>query len=1693
MADDTQVINLKIKVGAEGVQSVDLVDGKLGHLEGTAGKTGATMDRVSDSFKRMLAAAGAGYTISALTSQFTEYRQELANVQSVAGANADELERLAAASRVYGIDFATGAQKATAAQYALGSAGQSTNEIIQSQQGVMALGAAAGRDMAASSALIASTLSQFNLEAAKSTEVADIYAAAIAGSQANLDRLAISMRYVGPVAANVGQDLRLTTAELMALYNAGFEASQAGTALRTVFSTLLNPTKEQAEALAGLGVSATDAQGELKSFPAILDELKTAGAGAAEIMAIFGQEAGPAMIALVSQGGAAIKQYEAQLYQSGKAADMAKVQLDHLGGDLKRLRAVSEDAAIGFVGHLEPALRAGAQGVIWLIQHGEILVGTLGTAGAAMAVFKAESYLMASGLGAAANAAKVMWASMLAHPFALATAAAGTLTTVLVGVTGALETSEEHWRGLHREVTEAAQAHQEAARELDEAEKALSNLETGLEEAAGDQAKEKEVVEKLNALYPDLAANYDGSKESLVMLKGVLAEYVELRRQESQLKSAEEQRKLQALIRETTDQVGDLRGEWTATAEQLGADPDAEAELAGLSRQAEALWEQYKKLGESKKDFPELASTINEAQGQIVALLEQMVQTSWQASDAPAQVLTRIQKVIEASKAAKAAAEEPPSVEAMIAAYDAATLAAGKRGEEAVKAANKEQAAHDKVADEISRLTQEEYDFKIGQLERWKLRLQAEGKWTEDQQRLYAARRMAIEKDHTEELAKEEKKRTDKAIAEAKRRAAELKKHLEKQAKDEKSYNQLMATIGDKTLNEKQRALAQLEREYKAYYEKLEALSKTDYERYLTYARDKAAVDAAYQADRTKLLKQYSDDQQSAFDEVMAQWADGHKQMAQVTADTFTDIRRMAGDILFDALTEGFEDVGDAWEAVMDSMVNIAAQAASQILTIWAATNIGRMFTGGGYFPLFGSGGAMGAGGFDVGGAASGAKSIYEMISGNSLFAAEPSASALAAQAGGSEWAAINAEIQAGMAAGWAQILAAGGLGYLGGSMLSPYVFGDNQNAQMGANIGAGLGAAGGMSSGFMSALGLGAFAGPWGALGMGALGFLAGGGIGSLFGDENTDAEEALAHYQTNLNKLQTGTGDELTALDLYNQFWKSDNLAGTPEDLEKVYEQLKKIGALEWWTPDPEKAYAQRGSEYYNDPTYWQLESMGGVGSQMAERYDEIQGSDEANQLSDVLGQAAEELGPYSDHLAGLLERVDLTKLATSEWAAALTNELSPATLLQAEYQERLDEGAGKLAATQELLNDSFSLYVGTTGMAAEDEQALFDLMMEKGGALEELQAKEERYREIQRQVTSGEIKDREELAAVMQEARGLHEDLGYDQMDAADMGETMSKLALVLEGLAEKLGIEIPEAASQTEDALDGASAGADEAANAAKNTTDAIKAEKETMQAASEVSNMLADGHTNLADATSVANMESENMDTMLAQLSEKMGVDLLGSTEDVVKALGKGEKGFAGVSGLAIEELSKEEGLIKHLMEAGSESEESAGKVKALAEWIAALQDKEIDVIANVYKREHDTETEGTSYSMASFHTGGHVGYDYPELRHFHTGGLVGALASDEIPAIVKVDEFLVRSERVTPSTLPILEGINRGESPRLGGDVYVSVSLNGDVIGEAGTIERLGRGVGEAVIIALDEREAAGEVPGAPRRLEVRI
>lgn len=310
---------------------------------------------------------GAGTAVVKLSSDF---ESAMSKVSAISGATGSDLDALNQKAQEMGAKTKFSATESAEAFTYMAMAGWKTEDMLQGIDGIMALAAADGLDLATTSDIVTDALTAFGLSASDSGHFADVLAKAASNANTNVTLLGESFKYAAPVAGALGYSAEDTAIALGLMANAGIKGSQGGTALRSSLSRLIKPTDDAAALMEKYGLSMTNADGSMKSLGQVMDMLRnnmgdlTEAEQAQAAATLFGQEAMSGMLSIINASDKDYEKLTSAIYDAdGAAQEMADTMLDNLGGQLTLLKSALEGLAIQFGEILLPYIK---QFVIWL-------------------------------------------------------------------------------------------------------------------------------------------------------------------------------------------------------------------------------------------------------------------------------------------------------------------------------------------------------------------------------------------------------------------------------------------------------------------------------------------------------------------------------------------------------------------------------------------------------------------------------------------------------------------------------------------------------------------------------------------------------------------------------------------------------------------------------------------------------------------------------------------------------------------------------------------------------------------------------------------------------------------------------------------------------------------------------------------------------------------------------------------------------------------------------------------------------------------------------------------------------------------------------------------------------------------------------------------------------------------------------
>ncbi len=314
--------------------------------------------------KLMLVTAAVGGLSAAAVKVASDFDSAMSQVAAVSGATGKELEALRDKAREMGSKTKFSASEAAEAMNYMAMAGWKTGDMLEGIEGIMNLAAASGEDLATTSDIVTDALTALGLSAADSGHFADILAAASSNANTNVAMMGETFKYCAPVAGALGFTAEDTAEAIGLMANAGIKSSQAGTAMRTMLTSLTGEVTFVGDAFGELTVQTVNADGSMRSLGDILTDCRAAFAQmseaerAANAEALVGKNAMSGFLAVMNAAPGDIEKLNSAINNcDGTAERMAETMQDNLAGQLTILKSQLEELAISIGEILMPSIR----------------------------------------------------------------------------------------------------------------------------------------------------------------------------------------------------------------------------------------------------------------------------------------------------------------------------------------------------------------------------------------------------------------------------------------------------------------------------------------------------------------------------------------------------------------------------------------------------------------------------------------------------------------------------------------------------------------------------------------------------------------------------------------------------------------------------------------------------------------------------------------------------------------------------------------------------------------------------------------------------------------------------------------------------------------------------------------------------------------------------------------------------------------------------------------------------------------------------------------------------------------------------------------------------------------------------------------------------------------------------------------
>lgn len=418
---------------------------KLKALSEQFKKAGDKMTSAGKTLTTRVTAPLAGLGVASLKAG-ADFDTAMSQVAATSGKTVDEIGDLRDFAIEMGSSTAFSATQAAEGLNYMALAGYDADESMAMLPTVLNLAAAGAMELGAASDMVTDAQTALGLSMEETTTMVDQMAKTASTTNTSVSQLGEAILTIGPTAKNLSGGTNELNQTLGLLADNGIKGAEAGTHLRNIMLALNPQTDKAAQAWDKLGVSAYDADGDLRPLQDTFGDLQQAlsGMSSEDRTAILSQMFNKTDLASIN----ALLETDASRWNevgtaidgaAGSAAQMADTQLDNMQGSLTLLKSALEGAGIAVSDVLAPAIRTLAEFITSLVtkfnelsptaQKVIVTIAAIAAAiGPALIVFGA----LASGIGSVMSLAGTLGTVIgaLAGPIGIAIAAIAAIVAI---------------------------------------------------------------------------------------------------------------------------------------------------------------------------------------------------------------------------------------------------------------------------------------------------------------------------------------------------------------------------------------------------------------------------------------------------------------------------------------------------------------------------------------------------------------------------------------------------------------------------------------------------------------------------------------------------------------------------------------------------------------------------------------------------------------------------------------------------------------------------------------------------------------------------------------------------------------------------------------------------------------------------------------------------------------------------------------------------------------------------------------------------------------------------------------------------------------------------------------------------------------------------------------------------------------
>lgn len=339
-------------------------------------KVGAVTSGVGKSMA-VIGGATTALGVSSVKS-FGDFQASLNKAAVTAGGTSKDISGLADVANKMGADLPLSAQDSADAMIEMAQAGADVGQIKEQFPAIAEASTAAGSDLIQTAGVVQNAMNIWGDSLESPKQAAAALTLTANASNASIEDMQQALATIGGTAKASNMSLQTTSTAIGLLTNRGYSAAQASQDLNHAILQMQAPSKIAKAAMQNLGISFTDAQGNMKPFPTILQEISksmdgmTSSEKQKNLKAMFGtagmQAIGPLLDSINDKSGSVTKSWDGMFQEiqngsysaaaasktlSTQASEMQKnvgSKIEQIGGNWEALRNKAMDSKNGVVG-----------------------------------------------------------------------------------------------------------------------------------------------------------------------------------------------------------------------------------------------------------------------------------------------------------------------------------------------------------------------------------------------------------------------------------------------------------------------------------------------------------------------------------------------------------------------------------------------------------------------------------------------------------------------------------------------------------------------------------------------------------------------------------------------------------------------------------------------------------------------------------------------------------------------------------------------------------------------------------------------------------------------------------------------------------------------------------------------------------------------------------------------------------------------------------------------------------------------------------------------------------------------------------------------------------------------------------------------------------------------------------------------